>query len=134
MDLNELSSGEISLDVLLTGMVITFVMLIILTFLIKIYGTIVYNAQKKDEDEEKAENPVSVPVAASVVANAAPLPVTAPAVESGIPQEVIAAIAAAVYVTTCGTHTVKSIKRVATPGSPRSVWGAAGLLESTRPF
>ena len=135
MDLNQMSPAQIALVVLLTGMVITFVMLIILTFLIKIYGAIVYNAQNKSRQESKKEEPSQAPAAAPVAAAVtAAAPVSVPAVEGGIPQEVVAAIAAAVYTTTCGTHVVKSVRRAASPVSSRSVWAAAGLLESTRPF
>ena len=126
---------QVSVVVLLTGMVITFVMLIILTFLIKIYGTIVYNAQNKNKQEPTKEEPSQAPAAAPVAAAVtAAAPVSAPAVEGGIPQEVIAAIAVAVYTTTGGTQVVKSVRRAASPVSSRSVWAAAGLLESTRPF
>ena len=99
---------QVSVVVLLTGMVITSVMLIILTFLIKIYGTIVYNAQNKNKQEPTKEEPSQAPAAAPVAAAVtAAVPVSAPAVEGGIPQEVIAAIAAAVYTTTGGTQVVK---------------------------
>lgn len=57
----------------------------------------------------------------------------APSVQDGIPEEVVAAIAAAVY-TLYGTagHTITSIKRAERPS--RSAWATAGLLENTRPF
>lgn len=131
MDLSQMSPAQVSVIVLLTGLVIVFSMLIILTIIIKIYGTVVYNAQNKGKKEVKKEEPAPAPVA-KPVSVAAPAP--APAVEEGIPQEVVAAITAAVYTTTYGTHTVKSVKRAASPVSSRSAWGTAGLLESTRPF
>ncbi|MEF2796083.1 MAG: OadG family transporter subunit, partial [Hydrogeniiclostridium sp.] len=86
----------LSLTILLTGLVVVFLVLIVLTDIIKLYGTIVYNATnkaKKPVPEKKAEEPAAAaPVQASV-------PAAVEAVEEEIPGEIVAAIAAAVYCT-----------------------------------
>ena len=55
-----------------------------------------------------------------------------PAVSSGIPGEVIAAISAAVYCMFGEGAKVMIVRRQQRSG--RSAWSMAGLLENTRPF
>lgn len=55
-----------------------------------------------------------------------------PAVEAGIPEGVVAAIAAAVYCLEPGAS-VRSVRRAARRDL-HSAWKTAGLLENTRPF
>lgn len=130
---------NLSLIVLLTGLVVVFAALIFLTFIIKGYGALVSSMTAKSKQKAadaaaraaaaKAAPKVSAPAAAAVKpAVSAP----APAVQEGIPGEVIAAIAAAVdYTYGTGTHVVRAVRRVP---QNRSAWGSAGLAESTRPF
>lgn len=116
----------LSLTVLLTGLVVVFAMLIFLTIVIKIYGSVIYNTTKKRMESNKPK------------VEAAPTPAPAPApapieVEEGISGEVVAAIAAAVYMTYgVSASRIRSVKRAA--ANPRSLWGEAGRLENTRPF
>ncbi len=125
---------DLAMIVLLTGMVVVFVALIVLTFVIKGYGALISSvtvARKKKKAEaqvaKKAAQDATVKPAVPVVKKAA-----APAVQEGIPGEVIAAIAAAVdYTYGAGTHTIRAVRRVP---QNRSAWGSAGLAESTRPF
>ncbi len=55
-----------------------------------------------------------------------------PAAETGIPEEIVAAIAGAVYCLEPGAR-VKAVRR-ASPRDARLAWRFAGLLNSTRPF
>ena len=116
----------LSLTVLLTGVVVVFAMLIFLTIIIKVYGTVIYNASKKrmkNTKPKEAPAPVSAPAPA-------PAPIE---VEEGISGEVVAAIAAAAYMTYgVSVSAIRSVKRAAS--NPRSLWGEAGRLENTRPF
>ena len=129
---------DLALIVLLTGLVVVFAALIVLTFVIKGYGALISSvtaARKKKKAEaqaaKKAAQDATVKPATPVVKKAA-APVAAPAVQEGIPGEVIAAIAAAVdYTYGAGTHTIRAVRRVP---QNRSAWGSAGLAESTRPF
>lgn len=107
---------QLSLTVLLTGLAIVFIMLIALTFIIKGYGSAVKQLQ------DKLGGKPSLPVSTG-----------SPVVQEGIPEEVVAAISAAVYMMygTSATQ-IKSIRRAAP--SSRSAWRMAGLLENTRPF
>jgi len=120
---------QLSLTVMLTGLVIVFVMLVILTFIIKGYGAAVSKIQKKFEAQKDVTAATHVPA----LSDSVPSPKALPVAETGIPAEVVAAISAAVYMmygTSAGT--VTSIRRAVQPN--RSAWSMAGLLENTRPF
>ena len=123
---------SISLEILITGFVVVFAVLILLILLITLYGNIVTKAEKAMSDK-KAEKEVTVKTEKAVLAPVqAATPVSAPVPANGIPDEVIAVIAAAVDAMYGeGTVKVKSIKRV--PQS-RPVWSTAGIMENTRPF
>lgn len=111
---------QLSLTVLLTGFAIVFIMLIALTIIIKGYGSVINRIQNKLDG--KPDSPAQAVTRGTV-----------PAVQEGIPAEVVAAISAAVYMmygTSAGQ--IKSIRRAAQPN--RSAWRMAGLLENTRPF
>ena len=115
----------LSLTVLLTGLVVVFAMLIFLTIVIKIYGSVIYNTTKKRRESNKPK------------VEAAPTPAPAPApapieVEEGISGEVVAAIAAVYMTYGVSASRIRSVKRAA--ANPRSLWGEAGRLENTRPF
>ena len=126
--MNTAEEAQIALTVLLTGLVVVFAVLIFLTLIIKGYGSAVYSMrQKKTAPAADKSAPAPVPTV-----SVAPVPV----VEEGISGEVLAAIAAAVYMTyenSSAPVVIKSVKRTSSV-SPRSVWGAAGRLENTRPF
>ncbi len=123
---------SIALNILLTGLVVVFSALIVLTFVIKGYGAIVTaltGRKKKSTPKAAPPAPPAAPKAAPKAAAKAP---AAPAVQQGIPGEVIAAIAAAVdYTYGAGTHVIRAVRRVP---QNRSAWGSAGLAENTRPF
>ena len=66
-------------------------------------------------------------------APAAPAP--SPAVEAGIPGEVVAAISAAIFSLEGCNAVVREIRRVPqSGGSRRGAWGDAGVIQATRPF
>ena len=73
--------------------------------------------------------------APAAAAKAAPAPAPrAPVVETGVPAEVVAAIAAAVACLEGGAATVRGIRRLPCPaGSRRGVWGEAGIAAVTTP-
>lgn len=132
MNLDEFGIVE-SLIVLITGLIVVFAMLVLLIVIIKIYGSAIYKMHnggkgKKKEPENKEVKPAVPPVQ-----KAQTLPAAQPAVEAGIPGEVVAAIAAAVACLD-GEGTGYKLKGVRRAAAVRPVWGAAGLAENTRPF
>ena len=123
-ELSLAEKGIASAKVVLTGFVVVFAMLILLIFIIKIYGAIIQKAQNagKKSKEKKAETVAETP--APVVA----------AQTDGVSDEVVAVISAAVA-TMYGSSEkarIKSIKKSSDGG--RSAWAKAGVLDNTRPF
>ena len=126
----------ISASMLLTGFAIVFGVLLLLIFIIWLYGTIVSNAQnksaKRKEDKELKRQK-------EILSEQKPQPKPVPeakeqsVVESGtVPDEIIAVISAAVY-TMYGSKQklkIKSIKRRKT----QSAWAGAAMLENNQPF
>ena len=118
---------SISLTTLLTGFVVVFAVLLLLILIISLYGKIVYTAQNKSKEKANAKKEAEKK---QEVVNVT-APAKAPA--SGIYDEIIAVIAAAVDSTYgVGNAKIKSIKKSASVGRP--VWGQAGVLDNTRPF
>lgn len=122
----------ISLEILITGFVVVFAVLILLILLIMAYGKIVSSAEKAVADkkaQKQADLKTEEPTEKSVQAVT---PEVESVSENGVTDEVVAVIAAAVVAMYGeGTVKVKSIKRV--PQS-RPVWSTAGIMDNTRPF
>lgn len=106
-----------------TGVSLVFLILLLLTFVITVQGKI-FGAI---EQRKKAK---AAPAAPAVPAPAAPVKCP-PFVEEGIPEEVVAVIAAAVAASSGGKYTLRSLTRVS---SGRGSWGAAGVVSGTEPF
>lgn len=126
----------ISASMLLTGFAIVFGVLLLLIFIIWLYGTIVSNAQnkhaqRKADKELKKQMDSENEVKPEVILDSAPA--KQPAQENGkISDEVLAVISAAVY-TMYGSKQkvkIKSVKR----SKSQSAWARAGILENNQPF
>ena len=142
---------ELGLNILLTGIVIVFSVLVLLICVIKLYSLIVVSIQNSVEKrssskadkalqkKEKAEIPeVSKKQAPSSVIKPSPAEKkqpSKPADDGTIPGEIVAAIAAAVEVV-FGEQPVaiKSIKKSSQTSKRHSVWKSAGMAENTRSF
>lgn len=126
-----------AITVLLTGFTVVFAVLLLLIAVVKIYGTIVYNAQNKAK-AKKVSQPSQTPksnVQKSTVIPTASGAAAVPA-QGAVSEEIIAVIAAAVDSIYSGSGiktTIKSIKR-SDAQNPRSGWGMAGRMDNTRPF
>ncbi len=124
-----------SAKVILTGFVVVFVVLFLLIFIINIYGAIIQKAtQGGKKKKEKISEPEKNSATPSVVSrNTASASASAPNVQNGISEEVVAVITAAVAASSDSSSRtrIKSIKK--SDGS-RSAWANAGILDNTRPF
>lgn len=123
--------------VVMTGLSLVFLILFLLIAIILIQGKIFSSIERKKQEKEQENNAAPAPTAvlppAPAVAMAVPAPMetAAPVIEAGIPQEVVAAIVAAVTAASGGAYTLQSVK-MAKQG--RGQWGLAGVLQSTEPF
>ena len=126
----------ISASMLLTGFAIVFGVLLLLIFIIWLYGTIVSNAQNKAA-QRKADKELQKQKEEIKTEKIQPKPLPAvekqPSVESNaISDEIVAVISAAVY-TMYGSKQkvkIKSIKR----RKQKSAWANAAILENNQPF
>ena len=133
---------NLCLTILITGFTVVFAVLIVLIFIIKIYGTIVTKAlaasqerkaRKAAEKQKALEQERTQQENAKAATAAEPAPAPTPA-SQGISPEIVAVIAAAVDSTYgTGGARITSIKKSQTPNS-RPAWGMAGVFENTRPF
>ena len=124
-------SSETIASVVITGISVVFIGLVILIFVVWLYGKIFQALNNREEAKKAANKPAEEPF----VSKPAP-PIPAPVVEDGIEEEIVAVISAALaaYGAQTGKKlAVRSIKSAGTP-SGRNAWSAAGLSEATRPF
>ena len=132
MSLSE--KGIASGKVILTGFVVVFAVLLLLIMIIKLYSTIVQKAQqsgkKKKEKLKIEETKTSAPTPVVAPVSATP---SAPSVQDGVTDEVVAVISAAVA-TIYGSSGKAKIKSIKKSNSGRSAWANAGILDNTRPF
>ena len=129
-----------------TSLVLVFGLLVALCLIITLEGKVFDsfndkdNAKKRakamDELHNSAPKPSKPPKAPAARAASAPAPAApAPAVEAGIPGEVVAAISAAIFSMEGGHAVVREVRRMPQAGgSRRGAWGDAGVVQSTRPF
>lgn len=117
---------ELSLNVLITGIVVVFIVLLLLILLIKLYSTVVYKVQNrtpkapKGDKGKKAESTVLNGGAALAVAQS-----------QGLTDELIAVITAAAVACMGNSNLrVTGIRR----RNSRSEWSNAGISESVKPF
>ena len=133
-ELSLAEKGIASAKVILTGFVVVFSVLLLLIGVIKLYSFIVGMVQCSGGSKKKKNKEQTPPVKKKVTAEVSePVsPKQNPPVEEGIPEEVVAVIAAAVASVygKSGRAKIKSIKKA----GGRSAWANAGVLDNTRPF
>ena len=119
---------ELSLNVLITGVVVVFAVLVLLIMLIKLYSTIVYKAQNRAPKATKGSNDSGNVAQASVINNNGAMAVAQP---QGLTDELIAVITAAA-VTAMGNSNIRvtGIRK----RTQRSEWSDAALRENVQPF
>lgn len=119
---------------MLSGMTIVFIALVVLIALVALMGK-VFGVAKKQPAAVPASAGPSAPAAAPAPAVRPATPVMA--VQSGVGEEAVAAISAAVAVVMGesgapgGDYAITSIRR---SKDLRPVWGFAGMQQNTRPF
>ena len=117
----------LALSVTATGLTVVFAVLIVLVWVVVLFGKIMGSATNRKTSPPVKEKPVE-----TSVADSSTKPVMK--VEDGISEEVVAAISAAVAVMMSSegkTYQLRSIKRA---GKNRPAWSIAGIQDNTRPF
>lgn len=121
---------QLSVIIILSGLFVVFLALIILTFIVQIFGNIVNSLQNRKNNSKNGGGEEKAGKAGHSSANVQ----AAVAVEKGsIPAEVIAVISAAVA-SMLGSAEGFIVRSVTRSKGSRSGWSLAGLQEETRPF
>lgn len=116
--------------VIFTGIVIVFLVLVLLIAIMMIMGKLLYKPQQPTAPSKPAA-PASPHRMAVEAAKSAPAPI----VESGIEEETVAVISAAIAALTGGAGRIASIRKAAGRShGKRRAWASAGLRENTQPF
>ncbi len=116
----------LSLNVLVTGIVVVFAVLLLLIMLIKLYSTIVYKAQNRAPKAPKGDG--GNVAKSTVIDNGSAMAIAQP---QGLTDELIAVITAAA-VACMGNSNIRvtGIRK----RTQRSEWSNAGINESVQPF
>lgn len=139
--LDTMPRSELMVVVTITGIVVVFSMLVLLTLLFAFYGKIAdgISGRAKKKSGEKIKNaaptPKAAPAAAKKTSSAQSVKTaSAPVSDGSIPEEIIAVIAAAVASMSDGTtgYQIRSVRRASRQGA--SAWRQAALAENTRRF
>ncbi len=124
------NKGMLTLIVTVCGILMVFVALILLIVVISLFGKMLSNTGKSKSKKSKAAPAAekAAPAAPAVKAAPAAAPVAS---SNGIPDEIIAVIAAAVAAMDDGAYVIRSVRR---SKEGRPAWSMAGIYENTRPF
>lgn len=132
-DETHLSAGTVA-SVVVTGISVVFIGLILLIILVSIYGKIFEAINARADAKAQAEKEAKAAEAAAVKTETAAPAAGAPVVESGIEEETVAVIMAAISAMSAGTGKKMVLKSVKTAKPQRPAWSTAGIIENTRPF
>lgn len=105
----------LAITVLLTGIIVVFSVLVLLTLIIKLYGTIITKLQNNNSRTKK---------------DTSKLPTSS---DNEIDDEIVAVISAAVASMYSDGHVYK-IKNIKQIFNDRPAWGMASIAENTKPF
>lgn len=142
--LETMAKSELMVVVTITGIVVVFSMLVLLTLLFAFYGKIADGiggkAQKKSSQQIKKAASASKAAPAAAVKKTSSqqskksVAPAAPVTDGSIPEEIVAVIAAAVASMSDGNtgYSIQSIRR--SPRQGVSAWRRAALAENTRRF
>ena len=124
--------------VVLTGISVVFAGLVILIALVTLYGKIFESINKSKAAKAEAEKAAKLAAQkAEAPAKPAPKPAPAAKIESGIEEETVAVIMAAIsaYGAASGKKLrVAGIKRAGSSQGNTNAWSSAARAELTRPF
>lgn len=118
-------------SVVITGITVVFIALILLVIILSLFGLVsklkTKSANKKAEGKkaDKADDTASVKIQEVS---------TAPAVEDGIEEEIVAVISAAIAEMSAKSGKKLALKSIKAAKPQRTAWAAAGLIDNTRPF
>ena len=118
---------SLTINVTVTGIVLVFAMLLLLVFILYIFGWVSTSVQKAAKKRlDKALSSLSEETTEPAEDNTS--------VETGNSDEIVAVITAAVASLYTGTAKKTVIKSFKKSGGRRSIWANAGVRDNTRAF
>lgn len=131
IDTSKMSIGELSAVTTITGVVIVFAMLLLLVFMICVFGWVSKAAKKAGSKELETPAPKK-----EKKVNKKPAPKSAPVAVSATADddEIIAVISAAVAMMYEGTGKTAVVRSIRPSVSGRSAWANAGIRDNVRAF
>lgn len=127
-DISKMSIGELSAITTISGLVIVFAMLLLLVFMIYIFGFVGKRTSKKTASNSDNKAVAKTQKSANKTASA-------PAIAANADEdEIIAVISAAVAMMYEGTGKKAIIRSVRPVSSARSAWADAGVRNNIRAF
>lgn len=111
----------------LIGAVVVFSVLVLLTLIFKLFGVVAGSLAKGESDAQPMQKPPVPMVKPQPVASV-------PAVQNGVPEEIVAVIAAAVAAMSAADSKTYAVRRISRAATGRSAWAAAGIADNTRSF
>lgn len=134
-----LAAGDLGFAglVIVTGLTVVFAALVFLVLIFKIFGNIMSGVARRKMDKDRARLTRETSRKGGVQSRISPERVSLPEapvphIESGISNEIVAVICAAVAAFDGGK--VKSVKKSSKKNTGRSAWASAGVFDNTRPF
>ena len=122
---------QLSVIIILSGLFVVFLALIILTFVVQIFGKILSSFQNR-KNKPKMNGGVEDKVG-NAGGSSANIQAAVAAQKGSVPAEVIAVISAAVA-SMLGSASGFIVRSVTRSKGSRSAWSLSGLQEETRPF
>ena len=124
---------NLAINVTITGIILVFLMLLLLVFVLSIFGLISISL-KKSVDKKTAKAREEVMAAMSAVKHEEETVSETLSDCDGLNQELVAVISAAVATLYIGSDKKPVIKAIKRAAGRRSAWANAGVLDNTRTF
>lgn len=116
-------------SVVITGITVVFIALILLVLILYVFGFI-SNMKTKSANKKKAIKSADKTDDKAT----AGIKMTAPIIDDGIEEEIVAVISAAIAAMSEKSGKKLMLKSIKASKPQRSAWAAAGLIDNTRPF
>lgn len=125
-------SLEFTLTVVIAGLGIVLATLALLILIFSLFGKLTARAEEKarQKNAKKSTSKLPAPPEIKKVSNIPPPP---PIIESGVSDETVAVIAAAIYAYEGKDVKITSVRRKSSPAR-QNVWAQAATIQNTKPF
>ena len=126
---------NLAINVTVTGIVLVFSMLLLLVFVLSIFGWVSVSVKRVAENKAKnAREAVLTAMSNNVESDFDEIVEASVSDNNGLSNELVAVISAAVATMYLGSDKKPVIKTIKRTSGRRSAWGNAGVIDNTRAF